>query len=74
MKMLRIDARSMVESADMSGAPNIKYFPSGAIIALNEKQVNITHVYIRADITIDGSMSQTASIKGPVDKPANNSL
>jgi len=67
--MLRRDAMSIVESTDTSGAPNIRYFPSGAMIAAKEKQVKMTQVYIKADMTIVGSMSQTASIKGPVDNP-----
>jgi len=69
MKMLRMDARSIADKVDMSGAPNIRYFPSGAMIALKEKQVKIIQVYMRADTTIDGSMSQTRSINGPVDNP-----
>jgi len=69
MKMLRRDARSIAESVDTSGAPNIRYLPSGATIALKEKQVKITQVYIKADTTMLGSISQTASIRGPVDIP-----
>jgi len=69
MKMLRRDAISIAESVDMSGAPNIRYLPSGAMSALKEKQVKITQVYIKADMTMVGSMSQTASMRGPVDIP-----
>lgn len=61
--------RSIVLRIDIRGAPRAKYFPSGAIIALNEKQVKMTHVYRSALTTIDGFKSQTASIKGPVDIP-----
>jgi len=67
--MLRMDAKSIAESVDTSGAPNIRYFPSGAMIALKEKQVKITQVYIKADMTMVGLISQTASIRGPVDIP-----
>lgn len=74
MKMLRRDARSIAESVDTSGAPNIRYFPSGAMIALKEKQVKITQVYIRADITMLGSISHTASIRGPVDNPKDQRI
>jgi len=72
MKMLRRDARSIADKVDMSGAPIIRYFPSGAIKALKEKQVKIMQVYMRADTTIDGSMSHTRSINGPVDNPVQN--
>lgn len=66
MKRLRIEERSIAERVDIRGAPSIKYFPSGAMIALREKQVKMTQVYISAEMTSEGSMSQTASIKGPV--------
>jgi len=71
MKMFRMEARSMVDKIDKSGPPSAKYFPSGAIKALNVKQVKMTQVYIKADTTMDGSRSQTISIKGPVDNPVH---
>lgn len=71
-KMLRMEAKSMVVKTDKSGPPRAKYLPSGAIKALRLKHVKMTHAYNRAEMTMVGSMSHTASIKGPVDSPANN--
>lgn len=72
--MFRMEAKSMNERAERSGPPNAKYFPSGAMIALIVKQVKMTQVNINAETTMEGSMSHTASIKGPVDNPKEGSL
>jgi hypothetical protein len=70
--MLKIEAKSIVVRIDNKGPPNARYLPSGAIKALKVKHEKMTQVYIRADITIEGSIDQTDSIKGPVDSPTFN--
>jgi len=64
-----MEAMSIVERTDRSGPPRAKYLPSGAMRALSVKHVKTTHVYSNAEITMLGSISQTASINGPVDNP-----